>query len=222
PSSPRFLKNYLPAVSCPFTTGKGGGTREGSTPFSTTPHTGAPASARTALATCSRGVASARTTSTNPSERCATIEASAVASAGGGERQVGSGEAGTLLPQRAGDPDHRTVLRGPPQRARVPQPVQQHAVLLGGRALRIGQGHEPLVDGHLGPSALDALEERCPGPRYRLRNAGHDVLLSPGRPGCIRPAPSATPATTAPGPSPTRAGAGPWPAPAAPAPPPLP
>src|SRR5207249_4443132 len=145
-----------------------------------------------------------------------------VACPGRGERQVGRGEAGTLLPQRAGDPDHRAVLCGPPQRARVPQPVQQHAVLLGGRALRIGQGHEPLVDGHLGPSALDALEERCPGPRYRLRNAGHDVLLSPGRPGCIRPAPSATPATTAPGPSPTRAGAGPWPAPAAPAPPPLP
>src|SRR3954468_11073121 len=51
--------------------------RDGSTPFSTTPHTAAPPSARTALATCSRGVASARATSTTPSARWATTDASA-------------------------------------------------------------------------------------------------------------------------------------------------
>src|SRR5205823_11590306 len=56
------------------------------------------------------------------------------------------------------------------------QPVQQHAVLLGGRAHRRGQRDQPLVDRRFPCAALDPLEEPAPA-LHCLRNAGH--LASP-------------------------------------------
>ena len=76
-----------------------------------------------------------------------------------GEGQVRGGETGPLVAHRARHRDDGAALLGAPQRARIPQPVQQHAVLLRRRPLRVGDCHEPFVDGDLGRSAVDALQE---------------------------------------------------------------